>query len=261
MRFLYLLLIPFLLQACNGTNSGAAAADDPSAAQAQEIVDQAIAAHGGERYHSARIAFDFRGRHYTSERDRGLYTYQRIFTDTSTVSPVQVRDVLDNNGFSRYVMDKEFSVDAEMAQKYSNSVNSVLYFIQLPYLLNDGAVFKKYLGEATIKDQPYHKVQVTFQQEGGGVDYQDVFIYWFHREKQTMDYLAYSYITEGGGIRFREAYNIRTVGGIRFADYVNYKADHKVYQVHEMDELFNHGKLKELSRIENTDIQVTVEAI
>ena len=28
----------------------------------------------------------------------------------------------------------------------------------------------------------------------------------------------------GGGVRFRAAYNTRTVGGILFQDYVNYKA-------------------------------------
>ena len=72
-----------------------------------------------------------------------------------------------------------------------------------------------------------------------------------------MDYLAYSYHTDGGGMRFRASYNVRTVGGIRFADYVNYEADPSL-QIETLDELFTEGKLKELSRIELVNIKVDI---
>ena len=37
-----------------------------------------------------------------------------------------------------------------------------------------------------------------------------------------MDYFAYDFETDDSGTRFREAYNARTVGGIRFQDYLNF---------------------------------------
>lgn len=77
-------------------------------------------------------------------------------------------------------------------------------------------MIKEYVGEVTIKGEPYHKIMVTFQQVGGGKDHDNKFYYWFHKENHTLDYLAYSKF----GNRFRAAYNIRIVNGIRFADYV-----------------------------------------
>ena len=69
-----------------------------------------------------------------------------------------------------------------------------------------------------------------------------------------MDYLAYSFQVNGGGVRFREAYNPRTVGGIRFQDYVNYKHENKDFPVQQLDQAFLNKELKELSRIELKNI-------
>jgi hypothetical protein len=143
-----------------------------------------------------------------------------------------------------------------MATRYSNSVNSVHYFAQLPYGLNDNAVQKELLGEATINGNPYFEVGVTFKQEGGGTDFQDKFVYWIHKENYTVDYLAYSYETDGGGIRFREAYNVRYVDGIRFADYNNYKPESLEVSLTDLDALFAKGALKLLSKIETESIGV-----
>ncbi len=90
------------------------------------------------------------------------------------------------------------------AEVYSNSVNSVAYFALLPFRLNDAAVNKRYIGTSEIKGEPYFEIEVTFQQKGGGKDHDDVFIYWIHQQHFTMDYLAYSFIVDGGGTRFRK---------------------------------------------------------
>lgn len=224
--------------------------------QAQIVIDRAIKAHGVDLCDHAIIEFDFRGRHYTSNRNGGIFQYERIFQDTVDEKAVRVRDVVNNDAFRRFVDEQQVSVSKKMQRAYSNSVNSVLYFVQQPYFLNDPAVRKEYLGEEVLEQEPYHKVRITFQQEGGGKDYEDIFIYWFHKEKYTMDYFAYYYETEGGGLRFRKAYNFQEVEGIRFADFINYKADFSKYTVEELGELHNQGMLEELSRIENDNIIV-----
>ena len=111
-----------------------------------------------------------------------------------------------------------------IANVYANSVNSVHYFANLPYGLNDPAVNKEFLGEVAIKDKEYYKIKVTFDQKGGGKDYEDIYLYWFNKETFKPDYLAYKFYVDGGGIRFRVAYNERYLGGIRFVDYENYEA-------------------------------------
>ena len=137
---------------------------------------------------------------------------------------------------------------------YSNSVNSVHYFAFLPSFLNDAAVHKTYVGETTIKGKAYYKIRVTFDQEGGGDDHDDVYMYWIDKEDYSMDYLAYSFHVNGGGVRFRSAYNARNVEGITFQDYVNYKHD-KETPVENLDALYEEDKLIELSRIELKNIQ------
>jgi len=219
---------------------------------AQLIVDQAIQTSCNGLCEHATIDFTFRDRCYVSTRAKNGYTFERITADSTGVT----RDILSNAGFTRFKNDTLIQVPDSMATRYSNSVNSVHYFAQLPYGLNDNAVQKELLGESTVKGNPYFEVGVTFKQEGGGTDFQDEFVYWIHKENYTVDYLAYSYETDGGGIRFREAYNVRYVDGIRFADYNNYKPQSLEVSLTDLDVLFEKGSLKLLSKIETESIGV-----
>ena len=69
-----------------------------------------------------------------------------------------------------------------------------------------------------------------------------------------MNYMAYSYHTNDGGVRFRSAYNPRTVDGIRFQDYVNWEAPIGT-PLEELPKLYENGQLKELSKIETEAVQ------
>ncbi|MFT5436447.1 MAG: hypothetical protein ACI840_001095, partial [Ulvibacter sp.] len=64
------------------------------------------------------------------------------------------------------------------------------------------------------------------------------------------------YEVDGGGIRFREAYNPRVVNGIRFADYNNYKPENLNVSLSNLDVLFEQGALKLLSKIETESVSV-----
>ena len=214
---------------------------------ADEIINACIQKHGGEHYENAHYSFDFRKHHYEFLYHGGRYIYQRHLDDGKT------KDILSNAGFKRLVDGKEVELTERKSRGYSNSVNSVHYFAFLPFFLNDKAVHKKLLGSSTIRGKEYYKVEVTFDQEGGGDDHDDVYIYWIGKEDFSMDYLAYSYHVNGGGVRFRAAYNPRTIGGIVFQDYINYKHD-KETPVATLDALYEKGELKELSKIELKNI-------
>lgn len=220
---------------------------------AQEIIDKTISAAGGEKYSNFELEFDFRDKHYKAIRDGGTFQYERHFKDSVN----QIRDVLTNNGFQRFINNELANIPDSMAVKYTSSVNSVHYFALLPSQLNDAAVNKTYLGKVTIKDKVYHKVKVTFDQEGGGEDYEDVFVYWITADTFKADFIAYSYIeSDGVGLRFREAYNERMVNGLRFVDYNNYKPEDSIQDVTALDKLFESNALKLLSKIETENITV-----
>lgn len=239
------ILAILLLSACTQTNTP----------NAQQIVDQAIAAHGGQHLNQAVVTFNFRGRHYRALRDQGAYVYSRTFTDDSTGQ--RIHDVMSNSGFKRTADDVEVELPQERKDAFTSSVNSVVYFALLPYFLNDAAVQKEYLGEATIKGEPYHKIKVTFAQEGGGKDHEDTYMYWFHQNKHTMDYLAYSYKEEDGsiGTRFREAVNPREIGGVLFQDYINYTSKEK-FPLENYDKAFEAGNVEKVSEINLEDVKV-----
>ncbi|MDW7692734.1 DUF6503 family protein [Flammeovirgaceae bacterium SG7u.111] len=221
--------------------------------EAEALVNKSIEAHGMEGLVKSTVNFDFRGRNYIAERNEGFYVYSRIFEDSLGR---RVEDVLSNKGFERTVGGEKVEVPEEKAAAYSNSINSVIYFALLPYFLNDAAAMKEKIGEGTIKGEAYHKIKVTFQQDGGGKDFDDQYVYWIHKEKNTVDYLAYNYQVNGGGARFREAYNIRSVNGVRFADYINYKPKSGSMEVQKFDSLFESGELEELSRIDSENVKV-----
>ena len=219
---------------------------------AQMIVDKAIGVSCQGNCENATIKFVFRAKNYNIQRNAGRYRYERISRDSLGLTT----DVLTNDGFARYKNDSLIAVSDSMATKYSNSINSVVYFVQLPFGLNAPAAKKKLLGELSIKGEVYYKILVSFDQAGGGVDYEDVFVYWMHKKSFTVDYLAYAYKVDGGGMRFREAYNPRQVEGIRFVDYKNYKPLKTDISVTAIDSLFESGALKLLSKIETERIEV-----
>ncbi|WP_242535606.1 DUF6503 family protein [[Muricauda] lutisoli] len=218
----------------------------------QEIVDNSIADSGGKLFNDHKVTFDFRDKSYVSENVDG----QRVFKRISDLDSITIMDVKRGNDFERYMNDSLVMVHDTMAVKYANSVNSVHYFVRLPYGLNDGAVNKELLGKETIDNKQYYKVKVTFDQQGGGDDFEDTYLYWFDIDSFKPNYLAYDFHVNGGGQRFRKAYNERYVNGIRFVDYENYKPKNDGTDILEIGQLYNQGELELLSKIELKNITV-----
>ncbi len=213
---------------------------------ADQIIENSIQHHGGVFYDSLNVNYTFREKHYNLKHSDGLFSYKRTFKDSTNHL---VEDVLNNEGFYRIIEDEKILLSVADSAAYANSVNSVHYFALLPYGLNSAAVITKKLENTDIKNKEYYTVKVTFQKEGGGTDFEDEFVYWFDIEDYSMDFMAYSYHTEGGGVRFREAFNPRKVQGVTFQDYYNYKAD-KNATLHNLHEAFEDGRLNLLSKIE-----------
>ena len=226
-----------------------------SRTEVEQIVDAAIVAHGGDRYAETVIDFDFRATHYSIFKSPTAFEYRREFTDSTG----QVVDVLNNAGFTRKVNGVLIdTLTEERIGAFSRSVNSVAYFAFLPYGLNDAAAIKTYLGQTKIKGKDYHQVKVTFQAEGGGEHFEDEFLYWFGVADSHMDYIAYNYHTDGGGVRFREVRETREVGGIRFQDYLNLKSANKATPLDSMQYLYEKGALETLSEINLENIRTSL---
>ncbi|KAA1245192.1 DUF6503 family protein [Aquimarina sp. RZ0] len=208
---------------------------------ADTIISEAIEAHGGELYDKADYTFVFRKKEYRFTNNHSNYTYS-VKNDEKTC------DFIVNGNFERYVNEEPVALSEKRQSKYAEALNSVIYFATLPHKLKDAAVNKKYIQSIDIKGLNYDVIKITFDQEGGGKDHDDEFYYWINKETKKIDFLAYNYKVNGGGVRFRSAYNRRVVAGITFQDYINWKASVGT-PLKELPLLYEQGKLKELSRI------------
>ena len=244
MKYRYFLLLIIVLSACK---------TETKSLTAQEIIDKSILASGTQQVESSEISFKFRNNNYKAVRNNGVYKLHRTYTKDSIV----INDVLTNDGYTRKENDILVSVPDSMKVRYSNSINSVHYFSVLPYGLNDKAVKKRLLNSRNVKGVDYYKIEISFSENGGGEDFEDVFIYWVRKDNFLIDYLAYAYQTNGGGKRFRELKEQCIKNGIRFVDYVNYKPLEKNTKLVDLDKAYENDKLEKVSEIVLEDIRVT----
>ncbi|MBO3696861.1 DUF6503 family protein [Roseivirga sp. E12] len=225
--------------------------DDEQKLSADQIIQKAVERHGGEKYNNMEVEFDFRKRHFRAKISKGQYVYERSFRSKEG----WVTDVWSNDKFKRMIDEKEIKLDQENLRTYRTATNSVIYFALLPFNLDDPVVNRQLMRSVEINDKAYYKVEMTYGQNGGGEDFEDVYVYWIDKEDFTIDYLAYSFNINGGGVRFREAYNQREVNGIRFQDYRNYTID-KDFPAQELDYAFQTKQLRLLSEIKLENIKV-----
>ena len=230
-----------------GQNPGQQATTPTSAiavTKADSIVVRAIELHGGDRFEATETEFDFRDWHFKVWRDGGMFEYTRTYSDSSG----QIVEVMDNEGFSRTADGLPYEMTEREWNIWTEAVMANVYFTFLPYKLTDPAVIRQMLDPVTIEGQPYQTVEITFEEEGGGRDWEDRFLFWFHELDGTMDYFAY-YYTLRGTSRFRKLINEREIGGIVFADHENYNADTLGFNLEHAPAKFEAGELELASNV------------
>ncbi|MDX1652779.1 MAG: DUF6503 family protein [Brumimicrobium sp.] len=224
---------------------------------AEEIIDRLYEAHGVSRLSEAGVSFKFRNHFYSYRKDSLGTERQRISFDSLGR---EVKDIWWRDELARTIDDVHVELDSLKELAYRNSINSVFYFAFLPKGLKDPAVNAELMGETSIRGTDYYKIKVTFDEEGGGQDHEDVFIYWISKKDFTMDFMAYKYLTNGGGIRFREAMHQREIKGIRFQDYRNYKPKNSEMLLSDTDKAFEKNALELVSEVVIEDIEVDFSA-
>jgi len=254
---LFAAALAFFMAACGSDAESPDAAASGIPLTGKAIIDAAVEAHGGPVIDTSIVAFTFRGDRYQLLHDSGRFRYERMATDSAGR---RVREVLSNDSLYRSIDGTRVELtDAERAS-VNTTVNSVSYFALLPHALTDPAVQSRRLGIDTVRGTPYHTVEVTFRQEGGGPDWEDRFVYWFDTDTYAMDFLAYAYglgDSDDPGHRFREAYNVREIGGVRVADYVNYTdTTLTASTLEDYAGRLDASTLEEVSRIELESVEV-----
>ncbi len=250
-KSLVILGLGLLILSCAHNQEGAEVEKVETRSKSESIIDSAIAFHGGVKYYDVNISFGFRNKVYKVSRSANTFSYSVTFTDSLGSHFWE----LDNSGLIAKLNYERVPLSAKDSMRYAGSLNSVVYFAMLPSLLSDNAVHSDYDGEENIKGRDYHRIKVSFSEDGGGEDHDDVYFYWFDKSDYSMDYLAYSFHINDGGSRFRVATNTRRINGIIFQDFENYKGpapDSLSY----ISDMYKAKKLPLLSIIELNRISV-----
>ena len=249
-------LLPLLLAACTAADTEPApyVARPAALTRADTLVLAAIDSAGQWDLDQATVSFRFRDGVYGVDRRGGAYVYTRSFLDSTGA---RVEDVLTNDGFTRTLNGRAAYLRPKQDSAAREALNSVVYFAFLPRWLADPGAVRAYDGRDTLRDRAYHRIRVRFREEGGGVDYQDEFLYWFDADDLSLDYLAYSYLTNEGGVRFRESFNARDVGGVTVRDYRNYRpGPGEDLRLDEIAEAWEVGDLELLSTVALEEVRV-----
>lgn len=228
------------------------ACQSPKSKKVEEIINTVVVNSG---FDSAifSVNFDFRDHHYSLTQKPSFYSFSRSIIQNE----IEVKDVMTpNQPLKRYLDGVPIKISDSIRGVYSNSLNSVMYFFQLPKPLQDPSVIKVLMSSIEINGYSYWTIKVTFKEEGGGEDYQDEYRYWINQNNYEIDFLAYNYQSDGGGTRFRRAINKRKINGIFFQDYENYKPFQIFEQLDNLPKLFEQGNLELISLIENKNIIV-----
>lgn len=218
--------------------------------EADRIIESSIEYHGFENFYKEPVEFKFREYTYLIDRTRSpyLYTKKIQLKDSITGQPItQIDSLWNSKEFSRSINGERLKLTEEDETRFSNSINSVAYFYQLPLPLKDDAAIITLLENTFIEGKEYATLKVSFSEENGGTDHEDTYRYYFDTSTYALSYLSYDFHINEGGVRFRKAYQ-RPQGNFIFLDYDNYKAP-KGTPLDSLPILFEKGKLELLSKI------------
>ncbi len=220
-----------------------------------EIVQRAIEHHGGgvyDRSNSDLTMCSGSGCYRISvSMVDGIYSYRVA----GPISSGHREVATSNDAVAHWHDGVAQEVVPANEQKLRDWAMARIYFVYLPFRLDDPAVIHRDLGLESWEGRLLQRVKVTFLADSS-TDDQDEFIYWFDPATARLEQFAYSFEGEPGGIRFRRLFNYRRAGGLLFFDQLNLGLNGEGLSVDQITPAFVKENLREISTVTLEDIQV-----
>ncbi len=195
-------------------------APPPGTSARLDIVDRAIEHHGGDLFEQSRVRL-------TVTSQSGSFDVDSTIDGNRFEYVIRSSDGADGREYRRNNTTLEVAeggapidMDEEARRKAESSVNQRMYFLFLPWKLNDPGVFKEDQGLEEWHGRLLHRVRVTFE-PGSSDGASSAYIYWFDPDSARLEQFAYDY-GNGTGLRFRTLRNYRRIGGLLFHDADNF---------------------------------------
>ncbi|WP_435262074.1 hypothetical protein [Tenacibaculum sp. nBUS_03] len=148
MKNLFLILFSMILTSCDfssqkSTEESNSSIDFTGELKAKSIVENSIKKHGGDLYSNASYTFDFRGQEYSFNHDKDGYTYSLSWKDEDDTA-IEIR--LQNEQLLKTINNELVQLNQDDISSYREKINSVLFFVLLPFKLEDPNATTTYKG-------------------------------------------------------------------------------------------------------------------
>lgn len=221
-----------------------------------EIVDRAIEHHGGDLFEHSRVRLTVASRSGSFDVDSTTDGDRFEYVIRASEGSDEREYRRDNSVLEVTESGEPMEMDESQRVRAESYVNQRMYFLLLPYKLNDPGAYKEDQGHEEWNGRPLHRVRVTF--EPGSSDGADsAYVYWFDPETARLEQFAYDY-SKGTGLRFRTLRNYRRIGGLLFYDADNYglNTPDGGLTVDDITPTYVAEELPLVSRIEHRDVHV-----
>ncbi len=192
----------------------------PGTSDRLEIVDRAIERHGGDLFEHSRVRLTVASRSGSFEVDSTTDgdRFEYVIRTSDDGDEREYRR--DNRVLAATEAGEPMEMDEAERARAESYVNQRMYFLFLPYKLNDPGVYKEDQGLEEWNGRQLNRVRVTFE-HGSSAGADSAYVYWFDPETARLEQFAYDY-GNGAGLRFRILRNYRRIGGLLFYDADNY---------------------------------------
>ena len=246
------------LLACAGPEPAPEPAPEapPGTSARLEIVNRAIEHHGGDLFERSRVRLTVASRSGSFDVDSTIEgdRFEYVIRASAGDDPREYRR--DNAALEVTEGGEPMPMDERERRRAESYVNQRMYFLFLPWKLNDPGTWKEDQGLEEWNGRRLHRVRVTFA--AGSSDGADsAYLYWFDPETARLEQFAYDY-SEGTGLRFRTLRNYRRIGGLLFYDADNYGLNTRDggLTVDDITPAYVAEELPLVSRIEHRDVEV-----
>lgn len=230
---------------------GSPAAPDPPL---PEIVEQAIAYHGGDLYEQSRMTMTITSLsgsfQIEATRNGGRFDY--VVINPARGERPERRVQLTNDGVAEWIDGIESELDAEGERRATAFVNARVFFPLLPYTLKGSDVRFEDRGLERWEGRDLHRVKVTFN-PGSSNDADDAYTFWFDPETGRVEQFGYDF---DNGLRYRRAIAFERVNGILFSDQDNYAVDGGKVPVDTLAPDYVAGNMRLLSTVRISEVTV-----
>lgn len=218
------------------------------------LLNKVIEAHGDSQvFYNSIISFSIDGLAYQLDRSAHISNFKVSRQKDSVLNEATYQNGL----ITTYKNGIEQEPAQGLNKLYLNqSFENVAYLLSFPFSLTQNHVILNQLTDVTIRNKPYHVLEVTFTKLEGQPE--NIFLLYINTQSYQISFMAENFEHSGQQNIFSRYLNYRQVKGLLFYDMYRFKSTQDSLVLNDMYKAYNNSLLAEptLRKLENISVQI-----